>query len=90
MMTHFVCSKVFSRANICCPENEFLVTRSDDQDDVGGHDDDQNDVSGLHDHHVHGWYDYGHDLYIMLMPTAWVCLYVTKIHHFARNTFFCM
>ena len=45
MITHFVCSKVFSRANICCPENEFLVTRSDDQDDVGGHDDDQDDVS---------------------------------------------
>ena len=45
MMTHFVCSKVFSRANICCPENEFLDTRSDDQDDVGGHDDDQDDVS---------------------------------------------
>ena len=58
MITHFVCSKVFSRANICCPENEFLVTRSDDQDDVGGH----------HDNHDHDWCDYGHDLFIMLMP----------------------
>ena len=51
MITHFVCSKVFSRANICCPENEFLVTQSDDQDDVDGLDDDQDDVSGHHDHH---------------------------------------
>ena len=63
MITHFVCSKVFSRANICCPENEFLVTRSDDQDDVGGHDDDQDDVTGHHDHHDDDWCDYCHDRY---------------------------
>ena len=32
--TYFVCSKVFSRAKICCPEKEFLVTRSDNDADV--------------------------------------------------------
>ena len=35
-MAHFVCSKVFSSAKICCPEKEFLVTRSDNDYDVGG------------------------------------------------------
>ena len=38
-MAHFVCSKVFSSAKICCPEKEFLVTRSDNDYDVGGDDD---------------------------------------------------
>ena len=45
-MAHFVCSKVFSSAKICCPEKEFLVTRSDndgDGDDDGDGDGDVRD-----------------------------------------------
>ena len=42
-MAHFVCSKVFSSAKICCPEKEFLVTRSDNDYDVGGDDDGDGD-----------------------------------------------
>ena len=49
MKTHFVCSKVFSRAKICCPENEFLVTRSDNHDD-GVRDEDDEDDDDVHDH----------------------------------------
>ena len=41
--TYFVCSKVFSRAKICCPEKEFLVTRSDNDYDVGVDDDGDGD-----------------------------------------------
>ena len=42
-IAHFVCSKVFSSAKICCPEKEFLVTRSDNDYDVGGDDDGDGD-----------------------------------------------
>ena len=44
-MAHFVCSKVFSSAKICCPEKEFLVTRSDN-DGCGDGDVYDNDGDG--------------------------------------------
>ena len=47
--TYFVCSNVFSKAKICCPEKEFLVTRSDNDgcgDGDGDSDGDGNDGDG--------------------------------------------
>ena len=59
-MAHFVCSKVFSSAKICCPEKEFLVTRSDNDYDVGGDDDgDGDDDDGDDEGDVGDDYDVG-------------------------------